>query len=197
MFKRILKIFAALVLVLLIAVYFSYDYWLEKKLKYQLSEIINKDPNSLYEYSFTTLDIHLMEGSVDLKGIIIKPTKAAMDSLISKTNGIRFLVDLAMEEIKLDGFDITEFLTSGNIFVKSLTVTQPRFDYHFVPKKKQVEQAMLLNNVFSKKFKEADLDMLLIDNARIQIIDVSKSGPTILIRDLRMELTLGGFLNKF
>ncbi len=189
MLKRILKILAGVIIVLIIATYFSYDYWLEKELKYQLSEIINKDPNSLYEYSFSTLDIHLMEGSVDLKGIIIKPTEAAFDSLISKTNGVRFLVNLEMEEIELDGFEITEFLTTGKIFVKSLTVSNPSFDYHFVPNKKQAKQAMLLNNVFSNKFTEAHLDKFIIDNARIQIIDATKSGPTILIHSLRTELT--------
>ncbi len=189
MLKRILKILVGVIIVLVIALYFTYDYWLEKELRYQLSEIINKDPNSLYKYSFDKLDIHLMEGSVDLKGIIIEPTKAAFDSLNSKTNNVRILVHLEMEEIELEGFEITEFLTSGKIFVKSLTVSNPRFDYHFVPNKKQAKKAMLLNNVFSKKFKEANLDKFIIDNARIQIIDATKSGPTILIRNLRVELT--------
>ena len=190
MLKRILKILAGVIIVLFVALYFSYDYWLEKELKYQLSEIINKEPNSLYEYSFSTLDIHLMEGSVDLKGIIIKPTKAAFDSLYSITNGVRFLLHLEMEEIELEGFEITEFLTSGKIFVKSLTISKPSFDYHFVPHKKQAKQAMPLSNVFSKKFKEANLDKFLIDNARIQIIDATKSSPAILIRDIRVKMTM-------
>jgi hypothetical protein len=190
MLKRILKILAGVIIVLAVALYFSYDYWLEKELRYQLSEIINKDPNSLYEYSFSTLDINLINGSVDLKGIVIEPTKTAFDSLNSMTNGLRFLVHLSMEEIELSGFEITEFLTTGIISMKSLTISEPSFDYHFMPHKKQLEQAMVLNNVFSKKFKEANLDKFLIDNARIQIIDATKSGPAILIHDIRVKMTM-------
>lgn len=188
MFKLILKILGGVILVLSIVAYFSYDYWLEKELKYQLSEIISKDPNSLYEYSFSKLDIHLMEGSVDLKGISIKPRTGAFDSLSSETNGVRFLLHLEMEEIELVGFEIYKFIRTGSIDVKSLIINAPTFNYYFVPGKKQAAQAMPLNNIFSENFKEADLGMFIINDARIEIIDNTKAAPAIIINHIKFEL---------
>ena len=187
--KTILKILAGIIVGLAVIVYFSYDYWLEKKLKYQLSEIINKDPNSLYEYSFSKLNIHLMEGSVDLKGIKIRPTETAYDSLANEENGVRFLLNLNMEEIKLKGFEITKFLTTGIISAESLTITEPVFDYFFHPRKKKANSTLPLNSIFSDKFVEANLGVFSIENAQIKIIDQTRSGPAILIHHMDFELT--------
>ena len=187
--KTILKILAGVIIALAVIVYFSYDYWLEKELKYSLSEIINKDPNSLYEYSFTKLNIHLMEGSVDLTGIKIRPSERAYDSLAAKNNGVRFLLHLNMEEIKLRGFEITEFLTTGVISVESLTISEPVFEYFFHPRKRKSNNTMPLNSIFSNKFKEANLGELSINNAKIKIIDQTRSGPAIIINNMDFQLT--------
>ena len=187
--KNILIILAGIIIGLAVMVYFSYDYWLEKELKYQLSEIINKDPNSLYDYSFTKLNIHLLEGSVDLTGIKIRPTESAYDSLAKSRNGVRFLLNLNMEEIELTGFEIMEFLKTGVISVKSLVVTEPTFEYFFHPNKKQSTNTLPLNAIFSNKFKGGNLDEFFINDAQIKIIDQTRSGPAILINKLDIELT--------
>ncbi len=189
MAKKILKILALVLVALAIGIYFSYDYWLEKELKYRLSEIINKDPNRLYQYSFSKLNINLMDGSVDLTGIVIEPSAGAFDSLMSEHNNLRFILQLNLDEIRLDGFEITEFITTGNIKVKALTISEPRFEYFFHPGKEQAAHAMPLSNVFSDKFQTAELGTFRINNAEIKIIDQTKSGPTVIIHHLNIELT--------
>lgn len=189
MLKRILKILAGVIIVGIVALYFSYDYWLEKELRYRLSEIINKDPNRLYQYYFSELNIHLMDGSVDLKGIIIQPSEGAFDSLMSETNQLRFILQINMEEIELNGFEITEFIKTGNIIVESLVITKPQIEYFFHPGKKQAKHATPLSNVFSKNFKTAELDKFFINNAEIKVVDQTKSGPTTTVHHLNIELT--------
>jgi hypothetical protein len=189
MVKKILKILGVVLAVLFAGIYFSYDYWLEKELKYRLSEIINKDPNGLYQYSFSKLNINLMDGSVDLKGIIILPAESAFDSLMSETNQLRFLLQLEMDEIQLNGFEITEFMKTGDIIVESLIISEPNFEYFFHPGKKQAKHAMPLSNVFSKNFKTAELGKFLINSAEIRIVDQTKSGPTTTIHQLNIEFS--------
>jgi len=189
MVKKFLKILGVVLIVLVTAIYFSYDYWLEKELRYRLSEIINKDPNRLYQYYFSELNIHLMDGSVDLKGIIIQPSDDAFDSLMSETNQLRFILQLNMEEIELNGFEITEFIKTGNIIVESIIISKPQFEYFFHPDKKQAEHATPLSNVFSENFKSAEIGKFLLNNAEIKIIDQTKSGPTTTVHHLNIELT--------
>ena len=186
--SRIIKISVVAVLVLGLVVYNFYDYWLESRLHYQLSEIINKNPNTLYTYSFSELDIHIMDGSIDLEGITIKPTQAAVDSLLSEDNGLRFLLDLRMEQIELDGFDIKGFLATGNIKVDSLIISEPSFEYYFHPRKEKANQVMPLHQIFNEKFKEADLGKFVIRNGNIKIDDQSEEGAAINIHHLNIEM---------
>lgn len=186
--KRILLIIISIITILIIATYFSYDYWLERKLKYQFSEIISKDPNNLYTYSFTKLNIHLLEGSVDLYGVSIQPKENAFDSLISMSNGIRYLLSLSLDKIELNGFEIKKFLSTGKIYVNSLIISKPIFKYYFHPRKRKASSNLVLNNLFSDKFKEANIKDFLIHKALVKIIDFSKSGPAVTIQDLSVEL---------
>lgn len=189
MIKKILTIIGAVISVLVVGLYFTYDYWLEKKLKSHLSEIINKEPSNLYKYSFENLNIHLMEGSVDLNGITIIPTVAGYDSLAKEANGIRFLVRINMEKIEMNGFEITEFLTTGIITIKSLIVSEPKLEYLFHPRKIKTRNSLPLNSLFTDKFKEANLGQLLIKDASIIILDNTKSVPAIKINHLTFELS--------
>ena len=133
MLKKFLLIISTIVSVIFIALYFSYDYWLEKELKYQLSEIINEDPNSLYRYNFKKLNIDLIDGSVDLTGISIEPKDVAFDSLLAEDNKVRFLLELHLSEIELLQFEIREFINTGRIVVQEIRLIKPRFSYYFNP----------------------------------------------------------------
>ena len=188
MIQRILKIAAVVLVGLALLVYFFYDTWMEKRLEDQLSEIINKQPGKLYQYSFDELDINVFDGSVDLEGITIKPTSTAFDSLRSEANGLRFLLDLSMVEIELDGFDVKKFLSTGIISVDSLIISEPVFEYYFHPRKQSASQLMPLQQVFNEKFQEANLGKLLIQNGTIKIDDQSEEGSAININHLNIEL---------
>ena len=101
MIKKVFITLGAIVSILFIGLYFSYDYWLEKELKFQLSEIISKDPNSLYKYRFDKLNIDLLDGSVDVSGISIEPRERGYDSLLSDNSSVRFLLKLACFRVRI------------------------------------------------------------------------------------------------
>jgi len=189
MIKKISIIIGSIFSILLIGVYFSYDYWLEKELKYQLSEIISKDPNSLYRYSFEKLNIDLIDGSVDLKGIKIEPRDRAYDSLISDNNNLRFLLKLNLKEIELIGFEITEFIKTNNIVVEAIYLDKPEFAFYFNPNKKKAEQNMPLSEVFSDEFTSAQLNELIINDGKLEIDNYYSPEPALSINFLDIELT--------
>jgi hypothetical protein len=188
MLKKVLKVIGVLLVVLATGAYFTYDFWLERELRYRLSEIINKDPNGLYQYSFSKLNIHLLDGSVELSGIVISPSEGAFDSLKSASSDLRFILQLTMDEIAMNGFDISKFIATGNISVTSIIISKPHFEYVYNPDKRDSKQAMPLSNIFNENFKVAELGKFLIENAEVKIIDQSKTHTTI-IRDLNIELT--------
>lgn len=188
MIKRILLIVLSIVTVLLVTLYFSYDYWLEKELKYRLSEIISKDPNSMYRYSFDKLNIDLIDGSVHLKGIKIEPRDRGYDSLSSETSPVRFLLHLELDQIELLEFEIMEFIGSKRIVVEAVKMHQPSFVYYFNPKKKKsVKQTMPLSEVFSEKFQSADIKIVSITDGSIVIDNYQSSAAALKINYIDID----------
>jgi hypothetical protein len=193
--KRIFIIIGIVIGALLAGIYFSYDYWLEKELKYQLSEIISKDPNSLYRYNFNKLNIDLIDGSVDLTGISIEPRDRGYDSLISSSSSVRFLLKLQLEEIELLGFEIMEFIKTGQITVAELNLYQPSFSYYFNPVKDKKKSKMPMSEIFSDQFKSANIKKFVIQDGQLEIDNYLTSDPALIINYLDIEL-LDAFMNK-
>ena len=186
--KKILFISFLVLITAGIIVYFSYEKWIESRIKYQFSEIINNDPESLYTYTFSDLSINIMSGSVDVSGISATPTKLAYDRLSNKKDKLRFLINFSLDEIQLEGFDISLFLTTGKISIKSLLVDSPGFDYYFNPEKKTPQETMPLDEIFNEKFKEATIGKLLIRNGEIKLDNHANHEDAIIIRDFNMKL---------
>ena len=188
MAKKFLLILGVIVSLLLIGIYFSYDYWLEKQLRFQLSEIINKDPNSLYTYEFDNLNIDLVDGSVDLTGISINPTSAAFDSLSEPNNNVRFLTHIQLDEIELKSFEIRQFIRTNTISVEALIISNPIFTYYFHPNKEREATPRGLSYIFSDKFKSAELGKLLLKDGKVILDNYNDSIPALTINSLDIEL---------
>lgn len=188
MFKRILLIIVITASVLLIGLYLSYDYWLEKQLRYQLSEIISEDPNSLYRYSFEELDIDLISGSVDLLGIKVEPRDRGYDSLESETSSVRFLLDLQLEEIELLEFEIMEFIKTKRMTIDAINIHKPSFTYYFNPTKDKVPaQTMPLGEVFSDDFISANIKRFSIKEGNLTIDNYQSPAAALMINYLDVD----------
>jgi len=89
---KILRISAVVIIGLSIAIYVSLDYFIEQKLKSELTKIINTDSLNYYTFSIEKLDLGIVTGSVTIKGVKIIPTKSGLDSLESSNNNVRVLI---------------------------------------------------------------------------------------------------------
>jgi hypothetical protein len=186
--KRILIIIAIILFVAGIITYYSYETWLENRIKYQFSEIINKDPSSLYRYTFTDLDINVVSGSVDVRGVSARPTELAYERLNDRKDKLRFLIYFTLDEIKLEGLDIQLFLTTGKISIKSLNIENPGFEYYFNTGKKVKQENMPLQEIFNKNFQEAVIGSLLIRNGEITIDNHDNHEDAIRVHNFNMKL---------
>ena len=99
---KALKITGILLIFVGLIAYFTSDYFIEKRLRSELSILIQKDSVSLYKYDFSKFNLSLVDGSIKLKKVTLYPTKAARDSLANPNNNIRVLIEASIEEIKDD-----------------------------------------------------------------------------------------------
>ena len=69
----------------------------------------------MYTYTFDDLDINAVTGSIDVTGISATPTDLAYERLNNDKDKLRFLINFTLDEMDLEGFDVTKFLTTGEI----------------------------------------------------------------------------------
>jgi hypothetical protein len=82
-----LSIVVVLVIGFKVAEYFTQQFFLGK-----LTELIDNRPESVYHYSFDSLNVDLWRGAVSLTGVQILPKKSLIDSVNNTTNETRMYV---------------------------------------------------------------------------------------------------------
>ena len=87
--------------------------------------------------SLGDLDITIADGSIALSDIAIIPKPSILDSLRANKSNSRMLVDLRIDEIEMDGFEIRKFLNTGDLEVASFSVDRPQFKMYFIPGRRQ------------------------------------------------------------
>ena len=185
---KFLKIFGVVLLILTAIAYSTSDYFIEKQLTAQLSDLINKDSLKLYNYEFLKLDLSLVTGSIKLKGVKLHPSKYALESIRSKTGNVRVLVDLSFDQISMNGFEINHFLKTKEILVDKLIIEEPKITYLFNPKKKSQSNTLGINNIFSSSFKKATLHNFIIEDAEILIKNIVSNKELISVKKFDFEL---------
>lgn len=186
---KALKIAGIVVATLALIVYFTSDFFLEKRLRYELSKLIAKDSVKLYEYDFSKFNLNLIDGSVKLKGVKIHPTSIALDSLHNPNNNVRVLIDATFKEIKMEGFEVQHFLKTGKIVINKFIVDKPKFIYLFNSEKEGNKSSITLDNVLSNSFTQASLDHFIIKNASITVNNIQTEKDFIVFKDFDFHLT--------
>lgn len=186
---KALKIIGVVILVIAVGVYFTSDFFIEKKLRIELSKLVKKDSLGLYAYDFSKLNLNLVEGSVKLKGVKVYPTARAMDSIKSLNNKVRVLVEASCDEIKMEGFQTQFFLKTGKIAIDKFVINEPKFTYYFNNKKKGSESSISLDYILSDYFTQASLDEFIIKDASITVHNVESNKDLILFKGFKFNLT--------
>lgn len=186
---KFVKILSAVIITLAVIAYFTSDYFIEKQLKHQLSNLINRDSLKLYTYEFKNLDLSLVNGSVKISGVKLHPSKYALENIQSDSGNIRVLVDISFNQIKLKGFEINHFLKTQEMIIEKLIIVEPKFTYLYNPKKEKNTSTLSINQIFSSSFKKASLRKFLIENAELKIKNMATKEDNIYIKRLDIELT--------
>ncbi|MCF6359708.1 MAG: hypothetical protein L3J29_03000 [Cyclobacteriaceae bacterium] len=186
---KFLKITGIVIIVLGLVAYAFSDYFIERKLKEELSEIINTDSLNYYTFSLEKLDLSIVTGSITIKGVKITPTQEALNKLQNSSNNIRVLVSFSCDNIKMKGFEINHFLKTRELIIDKFIVEKPSFEYLFNKNKKSNSKTLGLNNLFSDSFKKAELKQFIIDNAQISIKNIHNNLPLMRVEKFNFKLT--------
>ncbi len=186
---RALKITGIVIIALGIIAYATSDYFIEKKLKVELSNLINTDSLNYYDFSISKLDLSIVNGSITIKDVRIIPTKIALDSLKKSTNNIRVLVELTCDKIKMRGFEIKHFLRTQELLIDKFVIIQPSLNYIFNSTKSNNKNTLALQNIFSDSFKKATLNHFIIESANINVRNIAKKDVLIEISEFDFHLT--------
>lgn len=186
---KFLKITGVVIIVLGLVVYAFSDYFIERKLKAELSKIINTDSLNYYTFSLEKLDLSIVTGSITIKGVKITPTQEALNKLQNSSNNIRVLISFSCDNIKMKGFEINHFLKTRELIIDKFIVEKPSFEYLFNKNKKSNSKTLGLNNLFSDSFKKAELKQFIIDNAQISIKNINDDLPLMKVEKFNFKLT--------
>ncbi len=186
---KFLKISAIIIITLSIAIYVSSDYFIEQKLKSELTKIINTDSLNYYTFSIDKLDLSIVTGSVTIKGVKIMPTKAALDSLERFSNNVRVLINFSCDKIIMKELEIKHFLKTKELIIEKFIVKKPSVTYSFNKNKSYNAKTLALNNLFSNSFKKAALGKFIIDGAQISIKDISETQDLVKVDNFYFQLT--------
>ncbi len=186
---KFLKISGVVIVILSIAIYIYSDYFIEQKLKVELTKIINTDSLNYYNFSLDELDLSIVTGSITIKGVKIEPTQIALDSLQSSSNNVRVLVSFSCKRIKIKSLEIKHFLRTRELLIEKFIIDKPNFVYSFNSNKKSNSKTLGLNNLFSDSFKKAKLKQFVIDNADIKIRNIAKEHALVHVENFSFKLT--------
>lgn len=177
------------VLVVLFFALKAADYFIERFFVQKLTELIDNRPESLYQYSFDTLDVDLWRGAVALTGVGIQPKESLVDSVNSKTNTMRTYIRTDIKKIELQGIKIIKFLRTGNLELSELRIETPRFNYFYNPEKRDEESMPPLQTIFSATFSSAFLSQLTLTNGEVLLQKVNEEEPDLSIANIELSLT--------
>lgn len=186
---KFLKIFGVAVIVLGIAIYASSNYFMEKKLKTELTKIINTDSLNYYTFSLEKLDLSIVTGTITIKGVKITPTQAALDSLKGDSNNVRVLVNFSCDKIKMQKLEIKHFLKTRELIIEKFIIEKPSLNYSFNKNKSNNSSTLGFNNLFSDSFKKAELKEFSIEDAHISVNNIHKAQNLVDIENFTFTLT--------
>ncbi|MEM9328914.1 MAG: hypothetical protein AAGA85_24835 [Bacteroidota bacterium] len=187
--KKVILIIALGALILGTIVHFYVDKVIEDQLSKAISDVLEKDDETPYAFSLSSVNANLWEGSITFRGLSILPKEAMLAQLASDTSSLRMLVGMQFESLSMEGFEIRKFIATRNIEVRELALMSPVFRYHFHARKSEnVHAEMPLELIFNDNFKKATIGSFVIEDAQIQIIDRSSAGPELNILDFDLDV---------
>ncbi len=154
---------------------------LEDILIHRLNLLVEQDENRLYNYEYDQLEIDLSNGNIILTDLRFKPRIKIIDSLDQINKSKEKVFDIELEEFKMIGLGIFEFLITGTISLEEINFSSPNLKIYENTKYKiqesQEENSLktekeFFSDIISSSLKEANIGELGFQNAHLQIFKV-------------------------
>lgn len=141
---------------------------LENMVKKELLSLLNNNPESLYEISFSNVSLSLINGNFKIKDIAVSPREASIQQY--KEGKIAKLLDSKISSFKIIGLEIIDFLKTKNIDISSVELDNIEIAYFINPQETKPEETktLALHNIFSKDFAGAKLGNIIINNTTMK-----------------------------
>ena len=154
---------------------------LEDLLVDRLNELVKQDKNSQYTYSYDELELNLSEGNLILTNLTLKPRLKLLDSLSQLNLGKEIVLEIELEEFKMTGLGILEFLIHGKVSLASINFKSPLVKLYentnFKSAKEESQEVIttekeFFSDIVSSGLTEATIGEIAFQNASLRLFKI-------------------------
>ena len=197
--KKVLTIISIIFFLLILAIFFGTNSYVESIVKNKLDTQLNENQSSLYHISYEDLNLNILTGSVSIKKIAIIPTDSAIQLVDS--GFMRNVAWTHVERFKIKRLKIFDFIADKNLDISKVIVENAKTEFLINPdvkkpekKKKEPSDKLfpnVLNRVSIRDFEFINATFLLsktlqtdeylfeIDSLSIKVKDVFLDSSTV------------------
>lgn len=168
MIKTALKYFLwiigfATVLILLLA--FSLNFIVNAKLE----DVINYDePGRLYNYTFSTVNLNILHGDIEINDVRITPIKKVLDSLDLIGEHKRVVFEGSLNSIKIINLDVISLLFNQKVIIDSFLIINPAINIHINTKIKEEYDQEFTKDIISNSIRYGEIKHVGLENAKLK-----------------------------
>ena len=188
--NKVLIIILGILTSILTIAYFQFDKFVERAMRNRLTTLINQSPDKLYQYQFDRLKINLMNGSLTLSEVGLIPTERALDSVKSEAGNIRSIMAVKVNKIEMNGFEIRQFLKTGELHIDDFLIRKPEFKL-FVNSDKEVQSTQkteTFNEILTDQFTVAVLNSFSIMQGTFTLTNVNEETRSLMVDSVNFIL---------
>jgi hypothetical protein len=179
--RGIRKIFTAAGVILLVLILFlgiviwQHEFIIRELLSYRISQVINNQPNSLYQYSFERLNINVWKGNFELDNFTIQPRLQKLDSLKITGGANKTIIHGRIDRFLVSNLRVFKFIRSGKLQIDSIQLKNAEVIlYADQESKSQKDTASsIVIDIFNTGLKEVRVLNMSLNNFRFSLNKVS------------------------
>ena len=188
---RRLYIILAIIAVILVALILTTNQILSNLMKKELTGLLNKDPNSLYDIRFEDIRVNLFRSSVNVLNVTVSPTDSSYAVL--HEGKVNKLVHLRLPEFRIMNIHILKFLRAKTIDIGEVDLTGFSVDYLINRNAPQPEnkKSLALHSIFSEKFQGASIGKVKLNAKTLRFFHVDQQDSSFIEID-SVRVTIQG-----
>ncbi len=147
-----------LVLTLIISVYV-----IQNKVKSELKKYLNLSEERVYDFDYENLDLDIFAGDIVFESLKLIPRQQKI-----KDNH-KSSMQLEVDEIRIEGIDVSEFIYRKTLFIKNLVILSPTYTIWTKTKKDSVQNNTVYERIFSDQFGAISLESIEVIDGKVTL----------------------------